>query len=93
VSEAVAKEIVGMHTNSMGMTMDQIVDETREWPEEDVAELVDRIYRVKYGDTSPAIEAAWREEIHRRIAELESGRVQGIPLEETLAKARSIVDP
>ena len=82
-----------MHSDSMAMTMDQIVDETREWPEEDVAELVDRIYRVKYGDISPAIEAAWQEEIHRRTADLESGRVQGIPLEETLAKARAIADP
>jgi hypothetical protein len=32
------------------MTSDQIVDETRKWPDEDVAELVDRIYRVRYGD-------------------------------------------
>jgi len=91
--EAVAKGIAGMHTESMGVTMDQIVEETREWPEEDVAELVDRIYRAKYGDIPAAVEAAWREEINRRIADLESGRVQGIPLEETLAKARAIVDP
>lgn len=93
VGEAVAKGIAGMHTESMGVTMDQIVEETREWPEEDVAELVDRIYRAKYGDIPAAVEAAWREEINRRIADLESGRVQGIPLEETLAKARAIVDP
>lgn len=38
-------------------------------------------------------EAAWHEEIHRRITDLESGRIQGIPLEETLAKARMIVRP
>ena len=75
------------------MTIDQIVDETRKWPDEDVAELVDRIYRVKYGDVPPLVEAAWHEEIHRRIADLESGRVQGIPLEKTLAKARAIIDP
>ena len=77
----------------MGMTIDQIVDETRKWPDEDVAELVDRIYRVKYGDVPPPVEAAWHEEIHRRIADLESGWVQGIPLEKTLAKARAIIDP
>jgi putative addiction module component (TIGR02574 family) len=82
-----------MHTDSMRMTMDQIVEETREWPEEDVAELVDRIYDARYGDTPSAIEAAWYEEIHRRIADLESGRVQGVPLEETLARMQAIVDP
>lgn len=81
-----------MRIESMGMTMDQIVDETREWPEEDVAELVDRIYRVRYGDIPAAVEAGWCENIDRRIADLESGRVQGIPLEETLAKARAILD-
>lgn len=76
----------------MRMTMDQIVDETRGWSEEDVAEFVDRIYHARCGDTSSAIEDAWREEIHRRIADLESGRVQGVPLEETLARVRAIAD-
>jgi hypothetical protein len=38
-----------------------------------------------------AVDKAWHEEIGRRIADLESGsKVQGIPLEETLAKARKI---
>jgi hypothetical protein len=41
---------------------------------------------------SLAIEVAWREEVRRRITEMESGQVQGIPLENTLAKARAIAD-
>lgn len=82
-----------MHTDSMRMTIDQIVDENREWSEEDVAELADRIYRVRYGDISQAMESAWDNEIRRRIAELESGLVQGIPLEETLARVRVIAGP
>lgn len=81
-----------MHTESMPITMDQMVDETQDWPEDDVAELVDRIYRVRYGDISRAMEVAWDKEIHLRIADFESGRVGGIPLEETLAKARAIAD-
>ena len=44
-------------------------------------------------DQTPDIESAWREEIDRRIADLENDLVQGIPLEETLAKARAIADP
>jgi putative addiction module component (TIGR02574 family) len=74
----------------MNLTMDQIVEETRQWPEDAVADLVDRIFRAKYGDAPQSVEAAWHDEIHRRIADLESGRVQGVPLEETLAKARAI---
>ena len=81
-----------MHTDSMRMTMNQIVEETREWPEQDVAELVGRIYRVRYGDIPAVVEAGWREKINRRIADLESGRVPGVPLEETLTKARAILD-
>ena len=81
-----------MHTHFMRMSIEQIVDEVQEWPEEDIAELVSRIYRVMYGDISLAVEAASQAEIHRRIADLESGRVQGILLEETLTKARAIVD-
>jgi hypothetical protein len=75
----------------MRMTMDQILNEIREWADEDGAELVDRIYCVTYGEIDQAVEAAWREEVNRRVADLESGYVQGIPLEGALAKARAIV--
>ena len=73
------------------MRMNKIVAGTRELPKED--EIADRIDCVDYDDMLRAVEAAWREEIHRRIADLESGRTQGIPLEETLTKARAITDP
>jgi hypothetical protein len=80
-----------MHTAAMPMTLDQIVEETSQWPEDAVADLVDRILLAKHGGLDPAVDTAWREESRRRLAELESGQVQGIPLEETLAKARQIV--
>jgi hypothetical protein len=65
---------------------DQIVEETSDWPEDAVADLVDRILRAKYGEVDASVDKAWQDETRRRIAEMESGRVQGIPLEETLAK-------
>jgi hypothetical protein len=55
-----------------------------------VADLVDRILRAKYGEADPSVDKAWQDETRRRIAEIENGRVQGIPLDETLAKARKI---
>ena len=55
--------------------------------EDKVAALVDRILRAKYGEVDRLVDKAWHEEIGRRIADLESGKV---PLEETLAKARKI---
>jgi hypothetical protein len=79
-----------MQTHEMQLSADQIVEETSDWPEDAVADLVDRILRAKYGEVDPSVDEAWHEETRRRIADMESGRVQGIPLEETLAKARKI---
>jgi len=79
-----------MQTEEMQLSADQIVAETSDWPEDAVADLVDRILRAKYGEADPSVDKAWQDETRRRIAELESGKVQGIPLEETLAKARKI---
>ena len=72
------------------MSADQIVEETSDWPEDAVADLVDRILRAKYGDVDPSVDKAWHGEIRRRITDMESGKVQSIPLEDTLAKARKI---
>ena len=81
-----------MQTHEMHLSADQIVEETSDWPEDAVADLVDRILRAKYGEVDPSADKAWQDETRRRIADMERGIVQGIPLEETLAKARKITD-
>lgn len=40
-------------------------------------------------DHDREIEDAWAREVERRIAELESGAVQAIPIDEALARVRS----
>ena len=74
----------------MPMTLDQIVEETRQLPADVVAELVDRIVLARHGGIEPEVEAAWKTEIDRRIEEIETGKVQGIPVEESLARIRKI---
>lgn len=74
----------------MPMTLDQIIEETRTWPPEKVGELVGRLTEDLHA-TAPEIDAAWRTEIDRRIEEIQSGKVQGIPVEEAFAKARRIL--
>ena len=74
----------------MPMTLDQIVEETREMPAEVVAELVDRIMAARHGGVEPSVASAWKTETDRRIAEIEAGKVEGVPLEESLARARKI---
>ena len=74
----------------MPMTLDQIVEATREMPSEVVAELVDRILVARHGGLESSITNTWKTETRRRIAEIESGRVKGVPLEESLERARKI---
>lgn len=74
----------------MPITLDQIVDETREMPVEVVAELVDRILVARHGGVDSSVATAWTAETNRRIAEIESGKVKGVPLEESLSRARKI---
>jgi putative addiction module component (TIGR02574 family) len=74
----------------MAISLDQIVEETREMPGEVVAELIDRIMAARHGGDEPSVAAAWKAEIDRRIGEIGSGKVKGVPLEESLARARKI---
>ena len=77
--------------SSMPMTLKELYTETRQLPREQVAELMDLLLIDTFSEPEPAVEAAWGREIDRRLAELESGKVKGIPVEEVMAKARKIV--
>ena len=73
------------------MTIDQIVEETRLWPDDVVAELVDRIMLAKHGVDDPALSPAWSSTVARRVEEIRSGKVQGIPGDVVSARIRKIV--
>jgi len=70
----------------MPMTLDQIVEETRQMPSEVVAELVDRILVARHGGIEPDVATSWKAETNRRIAEIESGKVKGVTSEENAAR-------
>jgi hypothetical protein len=75
----------------MPMTVDQIVEETRQWPSDVVADLVDRIMLSRHGGLAPEIAAAWQPVINRRVEEIRSGQVEGIPGEVVAERIRRIV--
>ena len=75
----------------MPMTLDQIVEETRQLPTDVVAELIDRILLARHGGLEAEMEAAWKLEIDRRILDIEAGTVQGIPVDDALARIGKIV--
>jgi putative addiction module component (TIGR02574 family) len=72
------------------MTVDQILEETQRWPPEKVGELVGRLTEDLHG-IDPQTEAVWKSEIARRVEEIQTGKVQGIPAEEVFAKAKRFV--
>ena len=74
----------------MPMTLDQIVEETRNWPPERVGELVGRLTEDLQA-SSPEIEAAWKTEIDQRIAEIESGKARGISPEQVSERIQKIL--
>ena len=72
------------------LTLEQIVEEARHWPPEKVGELVGRLTEdLHAGD--PDTQAAWKTEVDRRVQEIQSGKIQGIPGEEVSARIRKIV--
>jgi putative addiction module component (TIGR02574 family) len=73
------------------MTIEQIVEETRLWPNDLVAELVDRIMLAKHGVEDPTLNPAWRPLVARRVAEIRSGKIEGVPGEAVSARIRKIV--
>ena len=73
------------------MTIDQIVQETRLWPEDVVAELIDRIMLAKHGVEDVEFSPAWRSTLTRRVEEIRSGQLKGIPGEVVSARIRKIV--
>jgi putative addiction module component (TIGR02574 family) len=75
----------------MPMTLDQIVEEASHLPREQVAEVVNRLTSALRTDVEPEIETAWKQETRRRLAELESGKVQAVPGDVVSERIRKIV--
>ena len=76
---------------NMPMTLEQIVEETREWPADVVADLIDRITLAKHGGLTTEREMAWAEVAARRSAEIDSGMETLVPGHEVSAHIRKIV--
>jgi len=73
----------------MALTLDQLVEEARHLPAEQVAELVDRLSQELH--LGADIEESWKTEVRQRLADIETGRVQSISGPEVSAKVRKIV--
>jgi putative addiction module component (TIGR02574 family) len=70
----------------MSMTLEQIVKETSQFPPDVVAELVDRILVARHGGVTSDIDQSWKRETRRRVEEIQSGKVTGVPGDEVSAR-------
>jgi hypothetical protein len=75
----------------MPLTLDQIVEETTQWPVDAVAELLDRVALAKHGGMSAERMDAWGATASRRCAEIDSGRAELIPGANASARIRKII--
>ena len=73
------------------MTLDQIVEETRRLPRQQMAELVDRLTLSLHQAMEPRVESEWREVVSGRVAEIRSGSVEGISGDEISERIGKIV--
>ncbi len=75
----------------MPMTLDQIVEETRQMPADMVAELVDRIMLARHGLEDSALAPETQATVRRRVQEIRSGREKGIAGDAVSTRVRAIV--
>lgn len=67
----------------------ELFQRARELAPEDRARLAEELLASLEGDLEPAVDAAWDEELRKRIAEVESGAVSLLPGAETLARLKA----
>ena len=78
----------------MGAVLKELEEQALRLPPNERGELIYRLIVSLEGDTqdSPkAIAQAWDDEIARRVADMDAGRVQWIPADEVMAKLRAKV--
>lgn len=78
-------------SESMSMTVDQILSEARQLPQDLRAELLDRLGGAMHGDEAPEVASEWNQLALRRLAEVESGHSKLRPGEEVMARMRQFI--
>jgi hypothetical protein len=74
----------------MSRTLEQIVEETRHWPDDVVAELIDRIVIAKHGGLDAGHEARWGGVAEGRAAESERDPSVLVSGQDVIARIRKI---
>jgi putative addiction module component (TIGR02574 family) len=74
----------------MSDLVDELSRKARALPPEERVRLAEELLATVQ-EVDPEVEAAWDEEIKRRIEEIDSGRAKLIPAEEVFAEVRRLI--
>lgn len=74
----------------MTTLVDELSQKALELPPEERVRLAERLLATVH-DVDAEVEAAWDQEIQRRLAEIDSGTAKLIPAEEVFAEVRRIL--
>ena len=72
----------------MPRTAQQILEEARQLPPEEIDWLVESLLVRDTDESQEQVDAAWEAEVQRRLDEIDSGKVKLIPAEEVFARLR-----
>lgn len=74
----------------MSDLVDELARKARALPPEERVRLAEELLATVH-EVDPEVEAAWHEEIKRRIAEIDSGKAKLVPAEEVFAEVRRLI--
>lgn len=75
----------------MSDLVEELSQKARALPPEDRARLAEDLLASLQDGLDPEVEAAWDEEIRRRVAEIDSGAAKLLPADEVFAEIRRIL--
>jgi putative addiction module component (TIGR02574 family) len=70
----------------MNAKLRELYEAATELPAEDRAELAGMLLETLDGEPDPGVEAAWAEEVERRVRQVDAGEVEMIPWEQIRAE-------
>lgn len=77
---------ISRYNLAMNRTAAQVLEDVRRLPPGDYDWLIGKLLQGGDGSSDTEIEASWKEEVERRVAEIDSGAVEMLPLEDVLAR-------
>lgn len=70
----------------MSRSAANILEDARRLPPGDLDWLIGELLQAGDGSDDAEIDAAWKAEVERRVAEIDSGAAEPVPLEDVLAR-------